>query len=317
MYNWQGYIEIKPGYLIVSKSRENAVLISKYEDIFRCPICSGQMKMIALKSLICTNHHCFDVSKQGYINMFSHALKTKYDKPMFKSRRIICRSGFFEPLIEKISQGIISEVKSKSNLIKILDAGCGEGFNLSGIKERIFQNTTNLLLGVGLDIAKEGISLASKEYKNNIWCVADISKCPFDTKLFDFILNILSPSNYSEFQRILSDDGMIIKVIPESNYLQEIRQIFYEQTDRQFYSNEKMVELFKNNLTLLDIQRLQYSVTMDSTLIEHLVLMTPLSWGTTKERLHKVFRKHIREITVDLTILFGREKPNTPKKCSQ
>ncbi|MDD3024374.1 MAG: hypothetical protein PHE26_10810, partial [Syntrophomonadaceae bacterium] len=68
---------------------------------------------------------------------------------------------------------------------------------------------------------------------------------------------------------------------------------------------------------LLDIQRLQYSVTMDSILIEHLVHMTPLSWGTTKERLHKVFRQHIREITVDLTILFGREKPNTPKKCSQ
>lgn len=238
--------------------------------------------------------------------MLSHALKTKYDKRMFKSRRIICRSGFFEPLIEKISQEIINEFKN--NQIKILDAGCGEGFNLSSIKKRIFHNNTDGLLGVGLDISKEGIYIASKEWPNNIWCVADVSKCPFESKQFNFILNILSPSNYSEFQRVLSDDGIIIKVIPESNYLQEIRQIFYEQTDRQFYSNEKMVELFKNNLVIQDIQRLQYSVNMDSTLIEHLVYMTPLSWGTTKERLHKVFRMNPREITIDLTILFGREK---------
>lgn len=289
------------------KAIKNTEIISEYEDIFICPICSVQMNMVRFKSLICANRHCFDISKQGYVNMLSRAHKTKYDKKMFKSRKIILRSGFYEPLIESISQNIVEQAKFNNNPIKILDAGCGEGSYLYGIKERILQNTKNDLLGVGVDISKEGISLASKEYPNNIWCVADIAKCPFKSKQFNFILNILSPSNYSEFKRMLSDDGIIIKVIPESSYLQELRQIFYAQTDRQFYSNDRTVELFKNNLVLLDIQRLQYRVIIDSTLIEHLVYMTPLSWGTTEECLQNVLSMDLREITIDLSILYGKK----------
>lgn len=262
--------------------------------------------MVDLKSLICTNKHCFDVAKQGYINLLSHGLKTKYDKQMFASRKVILTSGFFDPLIEKISEKIISEIKSKKERIKILDAGCGEGSYLSGIKKRIFQDTQYDLLGVGVDISKEGISMASKEYPDNIWLVADIARCPFEGKQFDFVLNILSPSNYAEFKRLLSDEGRIIKVIPESNYLQELRQILYAQTDKEFYSNDKTAELFKKNVDLIDIQRLQYSVTMDSAMLEHLVYMTPLSWGSTEERLRKVLTMNLSEITIDATILVGR-----------
>lgn len=293
----------------MSKSRKdsnNTGRIAEYEDIFRCPICSMQMKMVNLKSLICTNHHCFDVSKQGYVNMLTRGLKTKYNKRMFASRKIIFRSGFFDPLMGKISQRIMPEIEIKKERIRILDAGCGEGSYLSGIKNRIFQNTANDLLGVGVDISKEAISMASKEYPDNIWCVADIAKFPFESKQFNFVLNILSPSNYSEFQRVLSDDGLIIKVVPESNYLQELRQIFYAKTGKQYYSNDKTVELFKKNLVLLDIQRLQYRVSIDSTLLEHLVCMTPLSWGTTTEVMQKVLRMNLSEITVDIAILLGK-----------
>jgi len=105
---------------------------------------------------------------------------------------------------------------------------------------------------------------------------------------------------------VLSDDGLIIKVVPESNYLQELRQIFYAKTGKQYYSNDKTVELFKKNLVLLDIQRLQYRVSIDSTLLEHLVCMTPLSWGTTTEVMQKVLRMNLSEITVDIAILLGK-----------
>lgn len=295
MLKWGGFIN-------------NAALIAKYVDIFKCPICSGRMEMVNARSLICSNHHCFDLARQGYINLLTHALKTKYDKKMFQARRVIYRSGFFGPLIDRISGEIINEIKNNSERVTMLDAGCGEGFLLSGIIERIEQNTTNDLLGVGVDIAKEGIIIASREYPNSIWCVADLAKCPFESEQFSFILNILSPSNYVEFKRMLSYGGLVIKVIPESNYLQELRHIFYEQTEKEHYSNDKTIELFQENLLLTDMQRLCYSVNMDSTLIEHLVNMTPLSWGTTEERLQKVVEMGLREITVDLTILFGKEK---------
>ncbi|MEW6622536.1 MAG: putative RNA methyltransferase [Bacillota bacterium] len=65
-----------------SKKTITGDFISKYENIFSCPICAGQMWMVNLKSLICTNNHCYDVSKHGYVNFLSHTVKTKYDKQM-------------------------------------------------------------------------------------------------------------------------------------------------------------------------------------------------------------------------------------------
>ena len=58
-------------------------------------------------------------------------------------------------------------------------------------------------MGVGLDISKEAIIMASKEYKNIIWCV-EIFGAPFAGGCFDFILNILAPANYAEFKRMIS-----------------------------------------------------------------------------------------------------------------
>lgn len=278
------------------------------EDVFRCPICTGTMKMDNLKSLICINNHCFDLSKYGYINMLLKTSKTKYDKQMFISRRTIYKSGFFDPLIEEISQLIIQNTKDKNQPIKILDAGCGEGYHLSSIKEKVLQDSPQDVVAVGIDISKEAVIIAAKEYRGNIWCVADLANCPFASEQFDIILNILSPSNYSEFQRMLADDGIIIKVIPNSNYLQELRTIFYEKTAKEYYSNDDTRELFEKNLDLLDIRSVHYNVPIDYEKLKHLIYMTPLSWGTNQKNIEKVLKSNIDTITIDLAVLIGKKK---------
>ena len=105
----------------------NARLLSKHEDLFICPICSNPVEVVHLSSLICSNNHCFDISKQGYVNLLSHPLKAKYDKKLFEARKIISLGGFFDPLIAHICENILQELQPASELIKILDAGCGEG----------------------------------------------------------------------------------------------------------------------------------------------------------------------------------------------
>jgi 23S rRNA (guanine745-N1)-methyltransferase len=285
----------------------NARLLSEYEDMFRCPICSNPVEVVNLRSLICSNHHCFDISKQGYVNLLSHPLRTKYDKKLFESRKMFSQSGFFDPLIAQIYENMLEELKPTSKMIKILDAGCGEGSHLSHIQQRIIEQSQCNLLGIGVDISKEGINMASRSPSKTIWCVADLAKCPFIDKQFNFILNILSPSNYSEFHRMLANDGMVIKVIPESKYLQELRGIFYSHTDRTVYSNKKTLELFNRNFKLVDIQRVQYGVTMENKCIEQLVHMTPLSWRASEELIQQVLGKNRLEVTFDFSVLLGKK----------
>lgn len=286
----------------------SAGLISEYEGIFRCPICYGQMRLAHYKSLQCIHNHCFDLSKQGYVNLLPGAFTTKYDKRMFASRREIYQNGFFEPLHARISKKIVNERVTKRERMKILDAGCGEGSHLHYIQQEVQQYTSEPLLAVGMDISKEGIRHAAMEYPNAIWCAADLANSPFDHEQFNTILNILSPANYSEFKRMIADDGMVIKVIPGRNYLKELRSVLYEGTNKQEYANDSAtVDHFRDHFELIDIESIRYCLPLDESKFQSLLHMSPLSWGTTEERLQEAHDLNMNEITIDLTVLFGKK----------
>lgn len=161
-------------------------------SLFACPICTAQMQVREQGSLVCTANHSFDVAKQGYVNMMTHAATSKYSKELFESRKAIIDSGLYDLLEEKIAEKIAC---AKT----VLDTGCGEGSHLARIMSQLED-----AFGVGIDIAKEGILTAARHYSEQIWCVGDLAKSPYSEASFDAILNILSPANYGEFKRLLT-----------------------------------------------------------------------------------------------------------------
>lgn len=275
-------------------------------NMLKCPICGSDMEAHNQKSIICEQKHCFDLAKSGYINFLLQGSKTEYDKEQFKSRNIICSSGFFTPLEEEISALIINEFNhTNSDLIRILDAGCGEGSHLARIINSLNVGFPRQLHGIGIDISKEGIQMAAKNHPYHSWCVGDLAQLPFKNKTFNIILNILSPANYAEFNRIIKPQGVLIKVIPDSNYLQELRAILFDKTDKQTYSNEKVKKLFEKNFNLIDEQSISYQVKMEKGNLEHLIKMTPLGWYASEEIIQQILKNNLNTITVDLTTLCG------------
>ena len=73
-----------------------------------------------------------------------------------------------------------------------------------------------------------------------------MANCPFQDEQFDVILNILSPANYAEFTRLLKPGGLFVKVVPESGYLKELRDVFYDEPERTQETNpvERIAEHF-------------------------------------------------------------------------
>lgn len=236
----------------------------------------------------------------------SRASSTKYDKRIFEYRRVICKSGLFNPLYAALSEIMMSRFQGNEP-VSLLDAGCGEGSHINRIQIEINRKKSNPLMAVGIDISKEGIRIAATEYSNGIWCVADIANCPFANQQFKFILNILSPANYSEFQRVLSDNGLLIKVVPGEDYLKELRESFYEGSDKQGYSNSLTTNLFKEQFNLSGVESLRYEVNLSESLMEPLLGMTPLSWGASGERIEKVVHMNLKQVTMDFKILVGRK----------
>ncbi|ANB57524.1 methyltransferase domain protein [Anoxybacillus sp. B7M1] len=290
-----------------NKKRLAAQLMAASSAIFRCPVCSAAMELQHVKSLECINRHTFDLSKVGYVNLFTHSPKVKYEKQMFEARRLLCQAGLFAPMNQVIGDYMIHELVDTDQVIKLLDAGCGEGSHLFHLKKYVERKTASRLLGVGIDLAKEGVYIAAREYPNLIWCVADIANCPFRDRQFHFIMNILSPANYAEFQRVLMNGGTMIKVVPGKQHLQEIREYFYGQTARKAYTNDRTIQRFQDDFRITAIERVTYKAAIAQEWMAAVIQMTPLSWGIAAEKQQQALRMEVNEITMDLTILFGKK----------
>lgn len=319
-------------------TEQDKLIISENIAMLKCPVCGDRMSVQGNKSIVCLNNHCFDIAKRGYVNLLQNHGNSKYDKKLFQSRNIISQTGFFDPLIEAVVQmmgkiisdnGSISDNRSisaldlKTKSIKILDAGCGEGFHLAriinGLNDQEHQEyqeylETAHLLGVGIDISKGGIQIAAKNYQDIFWLVADLAKTPFMDQQFDVILNILSPANYGEFKRIIGDEGILIKVVPDSDYLKELRTAFYQETDKELYSNKMVLDLFSKNFHIIDTQKVNYEFKLSSEELHHLIKMTPLSWGVSEEKMQEVSEKGINMVTGAFTIIAGMPKKLDFKK---
>nr|WP_186326077.1 methyltransferase domain-containing protein [Paenibacillus sp. Y412MC10] len=258
------------------------------------------------------------MSKDGYINLIPHAVRSKYNKELFTSRRETSRHGLFDPLIDAIRNKIEDMAPSRSGELRILDAGCGEGSHLAAILSALQKPDAPDILGVGVDIAKEGIRLAAKTGAPAIWCAADLAGSPFADRQFNVILNILSPANYQEFQRLLRVDGMLIKVIPGSRYLQEIRALFQGEaanqpspaadstTRRLVPATGRTAELFGRNFASVDVQHVEYGMLVAGEALEHLLRMTPLSWGVPEEAIQQAAEQGPLRVTFDYEVLCGR-----------
>jgi len=272
----------------LSKRAAGAALMNNNLSLFACPICQESMTIQEQGRMVCSANHSFDIAKQGYINMLTHGAASKYSKELFESRKTVIDSGIYDEIEDKIIE-LIAPAQT------VLDTGCGEGSHLA----RIMAEKKGI--GVGIDIAKEGILAASRHYPEQIWCVGDLAKSPFAKSSFDTILNILSPANYEEFKRLLTPGGCVVKVVPQSRYLHELRAQLYADSDKESYSNDQIVARFKESFMEVNVKRVTYTTPLATELIPELLEMTPMGW-------HKKEGAAIRlnEITIDVDILVGR-----------
>ncbi|MFD4492486.1 putative RNA methyltransferase [Lysinibacillus fusiformis] len=273
----------------LSKRAIGAALINQHIALFACPLCQQSMHVYEQGSLVCSANHSFDIAKQGYVNMLTHGSTSKYSKDLFESRKAVIDSGIYDVVEAKIGK-LINSANT------VLDTGCGEGSHLARI-----MNEKKNGVGIGIDIAKEGILAGARHYPQQIWCVGDLAKSPFAQGSFDAILNILSPANYEEFKRLLAPNGCIVKVVPQSGYLQELRAQLYADSSKETYSNEQIVARFQDSFGEVNIERVTYTLPLAQELVPALLEMTPMGW-------HKKDETDIvlSEITIDVDLLVGK-----------
>lgn len=286
--------------MLLKKIDQGRAYLEKHGELFACPKCSSKMSIKEnTMSFVCQNHHQYDLSKKGTLHFLSHHIKTDYDKEMLVHRQEMIKSGLYQPLVKKIA-----DLMRQIPITSMVDMGCGEGSFLQALADEKVPGTK-----IGFDISKDGVFLATNQPVEAFWCIADMTNLPFASQSMSHLLNIFSPSHYSEFTRVLQKEGLLIKVVPEENYLKELREVFYvDNESKQVYSNEKVVNKFSQEMTLLSQERLTYQVPVSEENQEHLLRMSPLHWGASKQAFAQAKAQGITEITIDVLVLVGKSK---------
>ncbi len=259
------------------------------DTIFICPVCRNPLRP-AEKKMICMDNHNYDLSREGYVNLLLPQMKKSRipgDSPdMIRSRNRFLSAGHYSPLPEMISFKVEEYLHLKKTPgCNILDAGCGEGYILSILENRLKDQGINFY---GLDISREAVKTAAKRNRRLSCAVAGLFSMPVADGSVNILINTFAPSPGPEFRRVLKPGGIVIHVHPGEEHLHTLREKLFDQIV-PLRKDDKLADSF----TLYSTDELKYSfnITGNDNICD-LINMTPYSWKTGKERITRFLEKN-------------------------
>lgn len=245
-----------------------------------CPLCKQALQK-EKNSYTCNNKHCFDIAKQGYVNLLpvqnKHSLNPGDNKLMLTARREFLNRGHYDPLLNAVLQQVTAALYSVENPV-IADIGCGEGYYLQQIAE---QNAP--CKGIGIDIAKDAVKMACGRSKDIDWIVATASLLPLKNNSVDLALAVFSLFLEDEFYRVVKPGGYAIEVTAANEHLIELKHIIYDevfQQDKHPCGVEKFKEVSNNKHT--------FRITLQQQDLKLLLQMTPHFWRIKEEKAKQI-----------------------------
>lgn len=234
-------------------------------SVFLCPVCGMPLSADGA-ALRCANGHCFDLAKQGYVNLLmanSSCKRHGDDRLMVQARKRFLDKGYYAPLRQAVND-MLGEGHT------VLDAGCGEGYYtaLFAQKNQVY----------GVDISKDALKYAAKRCPTARFAVASISTIPLADGAVDTVVNIFAPDCPAQFARVLQPGGRFIQVMPMEDHLMELKAAVYDAP----YRNPPVCTA-QPGFVLRASRTVKYRITLDcSEDIDALFKMTPYYYKTSR-----------------------------------
>lgn len=295
--------------------------------IWRCPKCTNLL-IAQDNNLVCSEGHQYDRAKQGYIHLLLANQKNSRDpgdnEAMISARRTFLRAGYYDPLVDSIAEVLSHEellnfdsIEQKRS-VTILDLGCGEGYYLETLLNKVRRSCPQGFLGFGLDISKAAVRKAASSAKQLFraldespqkycldYAVASNANVPVCDQSVDVILTVFAPIVGSEVKRLLKPYGIFLRVAPGPRHLYQLRSEIYQEVSA--HAPPKI----EKDLVLEKEISVQFNISLNSSdAIEQLLAMTPFSWhGKGEAKKELIARAHL-SIEADFLIQICRSNTN-------
>ena len=237
-----------------------------------CPICGGLLDHRE-NTYGCENGHCFDVARQGYVNLLpvqnKRSLQPGDTKEQVLSRRAFLDGDFYRP----IAEALCKLAKEAGCTGPILDVGCGEGYYSARLAQAMGCELA------GLDISKEAVRYAAGRYKGHQWLCASAARLPVADRTIGLLTSLFAVTLPEEFHRVLKEDGCFIQVLAAEDHLLGLKGIIYPQLTHKEKDSVPQLPGFRLEKSV----PLSFTFTVEGAQVQNLLSMTPHVYRISKE----------------------------------
>lgn len=265
-----------------------------------CPNCFKPLTNDG-NSLRCEAGHCFDVAREGYVNLLPASRKRSKDpgdnREMIEARRRVHQAQLYHPLAAKISAWI-SAISDNDGIV--LDLGCGEGYYTG-----VLQRQASKLSIYGVDIAKPAIRLASRACPTVRFAVASSFGVPLADDSVNVAFSVFAPTGAEELARLIRPGGYYLEVSPAPSHLWELRELLYDKP-RPHQQAIRELPLFEH----VDGQMVEFTLELADEQLGDLVAMTPYAYGGPRENKARLSQLDSLQLQLSFSLNLYRRLPD-------
>lgn len=259
-------------------------------DLFLCPVCGESLRAEG-RSCFCQNRHCFDIARDGYINLATRhtgAGDHGDNREMIRARREFLAAGHYAHLMDALADLALAHTPEGGVL---LDAGCGECSYTDRIV-RALADAERSAAVLGVDLSKDALSLGGRKNRALALAVASVYHLPLPDDSVDLLFEVFAPFAEEEYARVLKTGGKMVMAIPAARHLFELKSLLYENPYENEVQDTKL-SLFR----LLERRSVVRTLTLSRDEdVWNLFTMTPYFYRTSPADKEKL--RHASPLTV-------------------
>lgn len=291
----------------------------------RCPVC-GEVLTVSGRALACPNRHSFDLARAGYVNLLPSSRGAAHrpgDAPeMLRARAAFLASGAYQPLAERLSDVVAGYLSGSAGTPSgghspmVVDVGCGTGYYLAAVGERLRAGGLEETRLLGIDAAPDAARITARRLSQDnlrgTALVADLWRgLPLRDGAADALLDIFAPRNPGEFARVLTPGGLLVVVVPQRGHLREVRSLvplLAVEEDKE----EHVLTRLSDGFSLLANEPVEAQMRLSGPALRNLVAMTPTARHLSPSELDALALRDEMDVSLACTLLALRRQSATP-----
>ena len=259
----------------------------------------------------CERGPTYDVARDGHVNLLLVQHKSSRNpgdgKAMVAARRRVHAAGIYAPVADKlfeIVRGLAAAPRQASApaALRIVDAGCGEGYYLRRLAEQAAASPDEATLHLaGVDISKWAIEAAARRSDPISWVVANNRYMPFTDGSVDLIVSMFGFPVWDGFKPVQAPGGRVLLADPGPDHLIELREVIYPTVKRGEPPSLKAATAAGYRVE--QVVALRYTSDIaQASLLQDLVAMTPHASRMPLAGREALARLERLDVTFDVTL---------------